>query len=174
MKWCSSASTITSANLRTCSIGTCRVKPWQPHSIFQAKKPSETFRRHFLNCFIDDAFGLENIHAIGEDTIAYECDYPHSDTLWPEVPEYLWKSVQHLTAAQIDKITHLNAMRFFRFDPFKHHGKADLTVAALRRQAAANGVDVSTKSSGGARAVSVDVRRPITSGDMMRMFAERS
>ena len=150
-----------------------RHKVWT-HSIFQAKKPSETFRRHFLNCFIDDAFGLQNIHAIGEDTIAYECDYPHSDTLWPEVPEYLWKSVQHLTDAQIDKVTHLNAMRFFRFDPFKHHDKADLTVAALRRQAAAKGVDLSTRSSDGARPVAADVRRPITSGDMMRMFAERS
>ena len=155
----------------------CAILPtWDfwTHSIFQEKKPSETFRRHFLNCFIDDAFGLQNISAIGEDTIAYECDYPHSDTLWPEVPEYLWKSVQHLTDSQIDKITHLNAMRFFRFDPFKHHGKADLTVAALRRQAAAKGVDLSTRSSDGARPVTADVRRPITSGDMMRMFAERS
>lgn len=149
-----------------------RHKVWT-HSIFQDQKPSDTFRRHFLNCFIDDAFGLENIRAIGEDTIAYECDYPHSDTLWPEVPEYLWKSVAHLTPAQIDKVTHLNAMRFFRFDPFKHHKKSDLTVSALRAQAHAKGVDTTPRSSEGARPAMAGETRPVTSGDMMRMFAER-
>jgi predicted TIM-barrel fold metal-dependent hydrolase len=149
-----------------------RHKVWT-HSIFQQQKPSETFRRHFLNCFIDDAFGLQNIQAIGEDAIAYECDYPHSDTLWPEVPEYLWQSVKHLTQAQIDKVTHGNAMRFFRFDPFKHHKREDLTVAALRAQAKAKGVDVRPKSSGGSRPVEDGAVRPVTSGDVMRMFSER-
>jgi predicted TIM-barrel fold metal-dependent hydrolase len=150
-----------------------RHKTWT-HSIFQDTKPSETFRRHFLNCFIDDAFGLQNINAIGEDMIAYECDYPHSDTLWPEVPEYLWKSVEHLTETQIAKITHLNAMRFYRFDPFKHHKREDLTVAALRAQARAKGVDTTPKSSDGARPVTAGVTRPVTSGDIMRMFSERA
>jgi predicted TIM-barrel fold metal-dependent hydrolase len=150
-----------------------RHKVWT-HSIFQDNKPSETFKRHFLNCFIDDAFGLQNIAAIGEDAIAYECDYPHSDTLWPEVPEYLWMSVKHLTDSQIHKVTHLNAMRFFRFDLFKHHGKEDLTVRALRAQARAKGVDVMPKSSAGARPMTSGLTRPVTSGDMMRMFAERA
>jgi len=150
-----------------------RHKVWT-HSIFQDKKPSETFRRHFLNCFIDDAFGLQNINAIGEDTIAYECDYPHSDTLWPEVPEYLWPSVKHLTATQIDKVTHLNAMRFFRFDPFKHHKREGLTVEALRARARAKGVDTTPKSSGGARPVTEGVTRPVTSGDLIRMFTEQA
>ncbi len=149
-----------------------RHKAWT-HSIFQNSKPSETFKRHFLNCFIDDAFGLQNIHALGEDMVAYECDYPHSDTLWPEVPEHLWRSVEHLTPAQIDKVTHLNAMRFFRFDPFKHHKREELTVAALRAKARAKGVDTTPKSSGGARPVTDDVVRPVTSGDVLRMFAER-
>jgi predicted TIM-barrel fold metal-dependent hydrolase len=149
-----------------------RHKVWT-HSIFQDSKPSDTFKRHFLNCFIDDVFGLRNLDAIGEDMVAYECDYPHSDTLWPEVPEYLWQSVRHLTPAQIDKVTHRNAMRFFRFDPFKHHRKEDLTVAALRAQAQAKGVDVSPKSSAGAKPMMADELRPVTSGDILSMFAER-
>jgi len=149
-----------------------RHKVWT-HSIFQDRKPSETFRRHFLNCFIDDAYGLQNIHAIGEDMVAYECDYPHSDSLWPEVPEYLWKSLKHLTQAQIDKVTHLNAMRFFRFDPFEHHKREELTVSALRARARAKGVDTTPKSSDGARPVAAGITRPVTSGDIMRMFAER-
>jgi predicted TIM-barrel fold metal-dependent hydrolase len=146
-----------------------RHKVWT-NSIFQDKKPSEIFRRHFLNCFIDDAFGLQNLAAVGEDMVAYECDYPHSDALWPEVPEYLWQTVKHLTDLQIDKVTHLNAMRHFRFDMFKYHKKADLTVAALRAQAIAKGVDTTPKSSGGARPVEHGVKRPVTSGDLMRMF----
>ena len=146
-----------------------RHKVWT-NSRFQNMKPSELFKRHFLNCFIDDKFGLKNIDAIGEDNIAYECDYPHSDTLWPEVPEYLWASIKQLTDTQIDKVTHLNAMRFFRFDPFKHHKKEDLTVAALRAKAKAKGVDTTPKSSGGEKPADAITDRPITSGDMVNMF----
>src|SRR3546814_9788713 len=51
----------------------------------------------FLNCFIDDAFGLKNIDSLNEDMVSYECDYPHSDTLWPEVPERLHETIKHLT-----------------------------------------------------------------------------
>ncbi|AXQ30729.1 amidohydrolase [Solimonas sp. K1W22B-7] len=151
-----------------------RHKAWT-HSKFGVTKPSEIFRRHFLNCFIDDSFGLKNLDSLNEDLVAYECDYPHSDSLWPEVPEYLWKSVAHLTQAQIDKVTHLNAMRFFNFDPFKHHRREDLTVGALRARAAADGVDVSPKSSGGAKPLAEgEEARPVTSGDLMKMFSHHS
>ena len=153
-----------------------RHKAWT-NTIFQDVKPSEIFRKHFLNCFIDDKFGLQNIQYIGEDNIAYECDYPHSDTLWPEVPENLWPSINHLADAQIDKITHLNAMKWFNFDIFSMMPKAELTIGALRAEAAAKGVDITPKSSGGAKPVEEGTTRPITSGDLMRMFkhhAERN
>lgn len=150
-----------------------RHKAWT-NSIFQDIKPSEIFKRHFLNCFIDDKFGLQNIEYIGEDNIAYECDYPHSDTLWPEAPEYLWEAIRHLTDEQIDKITHRNAMRFFRFDPTEHHAREDLTVGALRETAKAAGVDTTPKSTGGDRPVEEGTSRPITSGDLMRMFKHHS
>jgi len=121
--------------------------------------------------FIDDAFGLQNLEFIGEDMVAYECDYPHSDSLWPDVPEYLYKSIQHLTDQQIDKVTHLNAMRFFRFDPFKHHKRQDLAVGALRAKAAADKVDVTLKSFGGEKPLADgEAPRPITSGDIISMF----
>ncbi|MBH0114617.1 amidohydrolase [Novosphingobium sp. YJ-S2-02] len=148
-----------------------RHKAWT-NSVFQDLKPSEMFRRHFLNCFIDDQFGLQNIEYIGEDNIAYETDYPHSDTLWPEVPEHLYKAIRHLTDAQIDKITHQNAMRWFNFPLFELGRKEDLTVGALRQRAEAAGVDTSPKSSGGDRPVEEGTTRPITSGDLMRMFSQ--
>ena len=151
-----------------------RHKAWT-HSQFGKTRPSEIFKRHFLNCFIDDAFGLKNLDALNEDLVSYECDYPHSDSLWPEVPEHLWPSLKHLTDTQIDKVTHLNAMKFFRFDPFKHHKKQDLTVGALRAKARADGVDVTPKSSGGAKPLAEgEVARPVTSGDLMRMFSHHS
>jgi predicted TIM-barrel fold metal-dependent hydrolase len=149
-----------------------RHKAWT-NSVYQDLKPSDVFKRHFLNCFIDDAFGLKNLEDIGEDMVAYEADYPHSDTLWPEAPEHLWKSVQKLTDLQIDKITHLNAMRFFRFDPFQHYKKEELTVGALRARAKANRVDTTPKSSGGVRPVEEGEKRPVTSGDVMAMFARQ-
>lgn len=153
-----------------------RHKAWT-NTIFQEIKPSEIFRKHFLNCFIDDKFGLQNVRFIGEDNIAFETDYPHSDTLWPDAPEHLWEAIQHLTDVQIDKITHLNAMKWFNFDMFSHIKKEELTVGALRAKAAAAGVDTSLKSSGGARPVEEGTSRPITSGDLMKMFkhhAERN
>ncbi len=156
--------------LERCDFSNERHKVWT-HSVFQNSKPSETFKRHFLNCFIDDAFGLKNLADIGEDMVAYECDYPHSDTLWPRVPERLWDTVSILTEEQIDKVTHRNAMRFFRFDPFEHFAREELTVGALRARAAEKQVDTTPVSHPGSRPVEADETRPVTSGDMMKMFA---
>jgi predicted TIM-barrel fold metal-dependent hydrolase len=151
-----------------------RHKAWT-HSPFGKAKPSEIFLRHFLTCFIDDAFGLKNLDALNEDLVSYECDYPHSDCLWPNVPETLWDSVKHLSELQINKVTHLNAMRFFNFDPFKLHKREDLTVGALRAKAAADKVDVTPKSFGGAKPLAEgEEARPVTSGDLMRMFSHHA
>ena len=149
-------------------------KAWT-YSKIGDRKPSDVFKKHFLNCFIDDAFGLQNIKYIGEDNIAYECDYPHSDCLWPKAPEKLWETISHLTDAQIDKITHENAMRFFRFDPFAHHKKQDLSVGALRAAAAAAKVDTTPRSFGGATPLGEgEAPRPVTSGAIVRMFMEQA
>ncbi|NPU95496.1 MAG: amidohydrolase [Gammaproteobacteria bacterium] len=151
-----------------------RHKAWT-HSGYGGKKPSEVFRDHFMTCFIDDAFGLQNLGAIGEDNVAYECDYPHSDALWPEVPEYLWKSLQHLTDTQIDKITHLNAMHWLHHDLFKHYKRGDLTVGALRAKATADKVDITPISSGGAAPLAEgEIKRRVTSGDIFRMMAKQA
>ena len=56
---------------------------------FGDRLPSDVFREHFLTCFIADPVGIELRHLIGIDNIAWECDYPHSDSSWPEAPEEL-------------------------------------------------------------------------------------
>jgi predicted TIM-barrel fold metal-dependent hydrolase len=104
---------------------------------FGGKQPSEVFRQHFLACYITDPSGLLLRDRIGLDIIAWECDYPHTDTTWPESPEFAWKELQDAGSAddEIDKITWQNACRFFDWDPFKHTAKDDATVGALRSRA---------------------------------------
>lgn len=146
------------------------------NTYFGKLKPSDVFKRHFASCFIDDAYGLRNLDLIGEDNVCYEVDYPHSDAPWPNAPEVLWRSAKTLTDAQIDKITHLNAMRLYNFDPFKHYQRKDLTVGALRAKAKADGIDTSLKSGGGGAAPLKpgEVRRAVTSGDVVEMYTKHA
>jgi len=80
--------------------------------------PSQVFKERVVTCFIDDAAGVKNRHDIGIDMITWECDYPHSDCTWPTSPERLMKSLDGVPDDEIDKMTHLNAMRHYQFDPF--------------------------------------------------------
>ncbi|WP_067673932.1 amidohydrolase family protein [Nocardia miyunensis] len=106
--------------------------------------PSEIFSEHVILCFIDDLVGIENRHHLNIDNVTWECDYPHSDSTWPVAPEKLLPSLIGATDDEIDKITHRNAMRHFRYDPFAHIPRDQATVAGLRAQAA--GWDISVKS----------------------------
>ncbi len=134
---------------------------------WQGKSPTQVFREHFLCCFIEDKFGLKNYKDVGEDIICYECDYPHSDCVWPEVPERLWESLKDLPEPVINKITHENVMREYSFDPISQLGRENCTVGALRAQA--THVDTSVKSAAGLNPGSDN--RVVTSGDIQNMFA---
>ena len=138
------------------------------HTDFGGRKPSDIFREHFITCFIDDKFGVKNRDDIGVDIICYECDYPHSDTVWPEAPEYLMRSLGGVSDSDIDKITHLNAMRFYSFDPFKHLPREQCTVGALRAKATT--VDTGARSGGGNRPIPEGEQRIVTSADVIKLF----
>jgi predicted TIM-barrel fold metal-dependent hydrolase len=116
------------------------------HQDFGGKLPSEVFREHFLTCFISDAVGVKLRHMIGIDNIAWEADYPHSDSMWPGAPEELWEVLteNNVPDDDINKMTHQNAMRWYSFDPFTHITREQATVGALRK--AAEGHDVSIKA----------------------------
>jgi hypothetical protein len=97
--------------------------------------PSELFHERIITCFIDDAVGLANRDRLNLDNVTWECDYPHSDSTWPRSPETLHPSLAGMTDAEIDKVTHLNAMRVFDYDPLTILGGRDkCTVGALRAQ----------------------------------------
>lgn len=113
---------------------------------FGGRKPSVLFREQILACFITDPAGLKLRHDIGIDTIAWECDYPHTDTTWPHSPELVHAEFVEAACSDedINKITWENSCKFFDFDPFVAIPKEQATVGALR--ALATDVDISTKT----------------------------
>src|SRR3981189_2323250 len=115
---------------------------------FGTQKPSEVFRDHFLTCFISDHVGVALRNEIGIDNMAWEADYPHSDSMWPGAPEELGRVFAENNVADDDiaKITHENARRWSSFDPFPHVKKQEATVGALRRQAEGHDVSIMSRS----------------------------
>ncbi len=111
---------------------------------FGSRLPSEVFREHFLTCFISDPVGLRLRDMIGLDNIAWECDYPHSDSSWPHAPEELAAFADGIPDDEINKIAYENACRWYQFDPFIYRAKAASNVRALRAESA--GHDVAIKS----------------------------
>ena len=71
---------------------------------------------------------------MGEHTVAWECDYPHSDSNWPQSPEMLMAEFEAVGTSDelIHKITWENACAFYNWDPFEHTPREQATVGALR------------------------------------------
>jgi predicted TIM-barrel fold metal-dependent hydrolase len=117
---------------------------------FGDRLPSEVFRQHFLTCFIADPIGVQLRHDIGIDNIAWECDYPHSDSSWPKAPEELAAVAARfeVPSDDLDKITYQNAMRWYSYDPFAHVPKEQATVAALRARVPDHDVSVRAYDTG--------------------------
>ena len=111
---------------------------------FGGKLPSEVFREHALACYVTDPTSLGLRNKIGIDLIAWECDYPHSDSMWPDAPEQMLRELNSVGATdeEIEKISWQNACRFFDWDPFAGGTRADHTVGTLR--ARSTDVDTST------------------------------
>jgi predicted TIM-barrel fold metal-dependent hydrolase len=112
---------------------------------FGTRLPSDIFREHFLTCFISDPTGVALRREIGIDNIAWEADYPHSDSMWPTAPEELMATFDKYGVEddEIAKMTHENALRWYSFDPFTLIERENATVGALR--AAASGHDVTVR-----------------------------
>jgi len=125
---------------------------------FGGKLPSEVFREHFLTCFISDPVGIILRDMIGLDNIAWECDYPHSDSAWPNAPEELMAVAADVPAAELDKITYQNAMRWYSFDPFAFRSKDSSTVGALRAEVSGHDVSIQSRDKGRfTKTVGVDI-----------------
>jgi predicted TIM-barrel fold metal-dependent hydrolase len=66
-------------------------------------------------CMIEEPICLKYRDDIGVDKILWECDYPHTDSVWPHSQESA-KAVfdeAHCSPAEIEAISHGNAERVF-------------------------------------------------------------
>ena len=98
-----------SPSTSTAATVTTRNQRWLGHD-FGDKLPSDIFREHSLACYVTDPSALKVRHDIGIDIIAWECDYPHSDSIWPDAPEFV-----------LDEIDGAGVLR--RRDPQDHVGE---------------------------------------------------
>ncbi len=79
--------------------------------------PSTLFREHVYGCFIEDAFGSQNIRTIGVENVMIETDYPHTDSTWPDSLATAHKRLQALTEDEQYLVLQGNARRVFNFEP---------------------------------------------------------
>ncbi|HKY13276.1 MAG TPA: amidohydrolase family protein [Microthrixaceae bacterium] len=77
----------------------------------------QLFRDHVYGTFIEDEAGLRLLDIIGEDNVMLECDYPHSDSTWPDTVDLARKWLGGLSEEIQHKITVGNATRVYDFTP---------------------------------------------------------
>jgi predicted TIM-barrel fold metal-dependent hydrolase len=75
------------------------------------------FKDHVFGTFIEDHAGLRLLDVIGEDNVMLECDYPHSDSTWPDTISLANKWLGDLPDEVQHKITVGNACRVYDFTP---------------------------------------------------------
>jgi predicted TIM-barrel fold metal-dependent hydrolase len=75
------------------------------------------FRDHVFGTFIEDHAGIRLLDIIGEDNVMLECDYPHSDSTWPDTATLASKWLGHLPEEVQYKIAVGNACRVYNFTP---------------------------------------------------------
>ncbi|NDJ88139.1 MULTISPECIES: amidohydrolase family protein [Mycolicibacter] len=92
-----------------------RQRFWQ--DINQEVRPSELFRRNIWGCFITDKTGIGLRHDIGIDRILWECDFPHSDSMWPNSRKVLAEAVREVPDEEVHAIVELNARELFHLKP---------------------------------------------------------
>jgi hypothetical protein len=117
---------------------------------FGVELPSDIFRRHILTCFIADPVGVHLRDDIGIDNICWEMDYPHSDSSWPRAPEEFAGvcAKYDVPDGDVDKMSHENAMRWYRFDPFSRRSRESCTVGDLRSEVAGHDITVRSFDTG--------------------------
>ncbi|AIT80226.1 amidohydrolase family protein [Novosphingobium pentaromativorans] len=108
----------------------------------RAVKPSHLLARHFCHAFRWDPSGLANWAEVGEDNIAFAAGYPRTMGPWADTAAQCLEQLGDMPEAVIDKVTHGNAIRWLRHEAlFEQFSRSEVTVGALRVQAAAKGVD---------------------------------
>jgi predicted TIM-barrel fold metal-dependent hydrolase len=92
-------------------------KRHQGYSKLDDVLPSEIFRRNMYLCMIEEPVCLKYRDDIGIDRIMWECDYPHTDTTWPDSRQTADAvfAAAACSPEEIAAISHGNAERVFRW-----------------------------------------------------------
>jgi predicted TIM-barrel fold metal-dependent hydrolase len=77
-------------------------------------RPSDTLKRNFWFCTIDDPSTIDTRYRIGVENIMVETDYPHGDGTWPETQAVIEKLWGHIPTEELRLMTHRNAANLFR------------------------------------------------------------
>jgi predicted TIM-barrel fold metal-dependent hydrolase len=72
--------------------------------------PSAYLPGRVYGCFFDDQTGVENLHAIGVTQVAFEVDYPHQDSTWPNTHTVIERMAKQVSAADLERIVRTNAL----------------------------------------------------------------
>lgn len=76
-------------------------------------KPSDYWRRQCKATFQFDKIGAQLIHELGEETLMWGSDYPHTDGVWPESSKYIDEQFKEVSPHVVRKITCENAGKFY-------------------------------------------------------------
>jgi predicted TIM-barrel fold metal-dependent hydrolase len=93
---------------------------WERHKYYSHLDdllPSQVFRRNMYLCMIEEPVCLRYRYDIGVDRILWECDYPHTDTVWPESQRIANEvfDAAGVPDDEIAAISHGNAERVFNW-----------------------------------------------------------
>ena len=66
--------------------------------------PSTYYYRQVYSCFFKDPIGVKMLDQIGVDHVAFETDYPHSDSTWPHSREAAAKQFGFLAQDDVNRI----------------------------------------------------------------------
>jgi predicted TIM-barrel fold metal-dependent hydrolase len=85
---------------------------WSDSQRNVSEPPSQYYYRQVVSCFFKDGVGVENLDRVGRDNIAFETDYPHQDSTWPNTHQVAKELFGSLDADTVHKIVRGNAIRF--------------------------------------------------------------
>ena len=78
--------------------------------------PVDVFRRNFWFTTYWDPIAFKMIDDIGPSRVMLEVDYPHPDSIWPDVQGRCERQLTGLPDDTVRKVTHLNAAEVYRVD----------------------------------------------------------
>ena len=76
--------------------------------------PEDVLRRNFWFCTFDDPSTIDCRDVIGVDHIMVEVDYPHGDSIWPNVQQTIADTWGHIPVDEVRRMCSLNAAELYR------------------------------------------------------------